>query len=89
MSFIVGLPMLQIIIFCVAIGHDPFDLKMAVSNHELNRTETMMTAAGFGSRLLDQSCAVSAGCNYTQLSCRYLGFLQSRRIVYVSGRVTA
>lgn len=79
MCFIVGLPVLQIIIFCLAIGHDPKDLRMAVCNHELNRT-----GSGPNGRLLDQSCPVTAGCNYTLLSCRYLEAMVQRRIQYVS-----
>lgn len=82
MLFIIGLPMMQIIIFCVAIGHDPFDIKLAVSNHELNRTETAIGA--LDGRLLDQTCTRSSGCNYTALSCRYLDFLERRGILYVS-----
>lgn len=35
MAFIIGLPCLQIILFCLAIGHDPKGLKLAVSDHEL------------------------------------------------------
>lgn len=37
MAFIIGLPCLQIILFCWAIGHDPKGLKLAVSDHELRR----------------------------------------------------
>lgn len=35
MAFIIGLPCLQIILFCWAIGHDPKGLKLAISDHEL------------------------------------------------------
>lgn len=37
MAFIIGLPCLQIILFCWAIGHDPKGLKLAISDHELAR----------------------------------------------------
>ena len=37
MAFIIGLPCLQIILFCWAIGHDPKGLKLAISDHELSR----------------------------------------------------
>ena len=36
MLFIIGLPVMQIILFCYAIGHDPKGLKIAVANYELD-----------------------------------------------------
>lgn len=77
MLFILGLPCLQIILFCWAIGHDPKGLKLAIANHELNNTDMGLT-------VIDQTCPVSAGCDYTLLSCRYLSFLKSRSVVHVS-----
>lgn len=71
MLFIIGLPCLQIILFCWAIGHDPRGLKIAVSNHELSQS-------GF------DDCPVIDGCNYTLLSCRYLNVLRRKEIVIVS-----
>lgn len=68
MAFIIGLPVAQIIIFCMAIGHDPVGLKMAVANHEL--TNDM---------ILNQECPVYTGCNYTYLSCRYLAYLKNNK----------
>lgn len=68
MAFIIGLPCLQIILFCLAIGHDPKGLKLAVSNHELNMTD---------------NCPVTEGCNYTLLSCRYLDILKQKEMVIV------
>lgn len=69
MAFIIGLPCLQIILFCWAIGHDPTGLKLAVANHELNSTD---------------ECPVTEGCNYTLLSCRYLNILKKKNVVIVS-----
>lgn len=71
MAFIIGLPCLQIILFCLAIGHDPKGLKLAVSNHELNRTN-------------DYDCPVTEGCNHTLLSCRYLNVLKKKDMIVVS-----
>lgn len=71
MAFIIGLPCLQIILFCWAIGHDPKGLRIAVSNHELD-----------GASLDD--CPISEGCNYTLLSCRYLDILKQKDMVIVS-----
>ncbi|XP_032592971.1 ABC transporter G family member 20 [Drosophila grimshawi] len=64
MLFIVGLPVLQILLFCYAIGHDPTGLKLAVANHEMS--EEM---------IMQQLCPVRSGCNQTMLSCRYLDML--------------
>lgn len=68
MAFIIGLPCLQIVLFCLAIGHDPTGLKLAVSNHELNST-------------LD--CPEIQGCNYTLLSCRYLNLLKRKNNIRI------
>lgn len=70
MLFIIGLPCLQIILFCWAIGHDPHGLKIAVSNHELQQS-------GFA------DCPTIDGCNYTLLSCRYLNVLRDKEIIIV------
>ncbi|XP_037950080.1 ABC transporter G family member 20 [Teleopsis dalmanni] len=64
MLFIVGLPVVQIILFCYAIGHDPVGLQLAVSNHEIS-----------ADMILNQSCPLREGCNQTMLSCRYLDIL--------------
>lgn len=69
MSFILGLPCFQIIMFFLAIGHDPKGLKLAVSNHELNTTD---------------NCPIINGCKHTLLSCRFLDILKQRDMVIVS-----
>lgn len=73
MAFIIGLPCLQIILFCWAIGHDPKGLKLAISNHEFNATSI-------------DDCPVIEGCNYTLLSCRYLNTLRQKDMIIVSAR---
>lgn len=73
MAFVIGLPVAQIILFCLAIGHDPTGLSIAVANHELS-----------DSLLLEQNCPIYKGCNYTMLSCRYLNFLKNRSVTVVS-----
>lgn len=74
MLFIVGLPVVQILLFCYAIGHDPTGLKVAVANHEM--TEEM---------IMQQFCPVHTGCNRTMLSCRYLDMLvKNKSMVVVS-----
>lgn len=72
MAFIIGLPVAQIILFCLAIGHDPTGLSIAVSNHELS-----------DSLLAQQKCPTIRGCNHTMLSCRYLEFLKNRSVTVV------
>lgn len=36
MLFIFALPVMQVILFCLAIGRDPTGLKMAIVNQEIN-----------------------------------------------------
>lgn len=38
MLFIFALPVMQVILFCLAIGRDPTGLKLAISNMEMNGT---------------------------------------------------
>ena len=64
MLFIFALPVMQVILFCLAIGRDPTNLKMAIVNGEMNTT--------FGS-----DCTFDSGCSFTNLSCRYLSHLNN------------
>jgi hypothetical protein len=73
MAFVIGLPVAQIILFCLAIGHDPTGLPIAVTNHELP-----------DNLLAQQECPIYDGCNYTLLSCRYLDYLKNRSVVVVN-----
>ncbi|XP_018804572.1 PREDICTED: ABC transporter G family member 20 [Bactrocera latifrons] len=72
MMFIVALPVVQIILFCYAIGHDPTGLKLAVANGELSEQMS-----------IDQFCPVFPGCNQTYLSCRYLDMLKKNKSMEV------
>lgn len=72
MAFIIGLPVIQIILFCVAVGHDPTGLKVAVANHELDSQQAIA-----------QMCPITKGCNQTYLSCRYLDYLISNKSMIV------
>uniref|UniRef100_A0A1B6J467 ABC transmembrane type-2 domain-containing protein n=2 Tax=Homalodisca liturata TaxID=320908 RepID=A0A1B6J467_9HEMI len=38
MMFIIGLPVMQIVLFCLSIGKDPRGLALAVVNHEINNS---------------------------------------------------
>lgn len=68
--FLIGLPMVQVILFCVAIGKDPVNLNIAVTNHELNTT--------------NESCEFIKGCNASKLSCNYISYLKKKQLNMVS-----
>lgn len=70
MLFIIGLPVVQIVLFCISIGKDPTGLRMAVVNHELNS--------------IVKHCMPIEGCNWTMLSCRFLQHLDKSRVDLVS-----
>ncbi|KAF2878619.1 hypothetical protein ILUMI_27552 [Ignelater luminosus] len=65
MLFIIALPVAQIVLFCLSIGHDPVNLPVAVVNYEANNSI---------------NCEQSLTCNTTQLSCSYLGYLEKRAL---------
>ncbi|XP_031632898.1 ABC transporter G family member 20 isoform X2 [Contarinia nasturtii] len=62
MLFIFALPVMQVILFCLAIGRDPTGLRLAIANMEMNDTI---------------HCPTQKGCNFENLSCRYLSHLNS------------
>lgn len=70
MLFIFALPVMQVILFCLAIGRDPTGLKLAVVNNEMNYTN-----------LTYQDCYYESGCKFSNLSCRYLNFLKNETII--------
>ncbi|CAG9760884.1 unnamed protein product [Ceutorhynchus assimilis] len=61
MLFIFALPVMQVILFCLAIGGDPKGLKLAIVNHEVGY---------FNQTYLD--CPYEVGCKFSNLSCRYI-----------------
>lgn len=69
MLFITGLPVVQIILFCLTIGHDPKGLHLAYVNDELNFTT---------------DCVPVEGCSYDLLSCQFLDSVRLREIILVS-----
>ncbi|XP_021960922.1 ABC transporter G family member 20 isoform X3 [Folsomia candida] len=60
MLFIFLLPAIQVILFCLAIGREPRDIRVGVINNE-------MSTLGL--------CDAPMGCSTANLSCRYLKFL--------------
>ncbi|XP_076265826.1 ABC-type transporter snustorr isoform X2 [Rhynchophorus ferrugineus] len=72
MLFIFALPVMQVILFCLAIGGDPRGLKLAIVNEEatyINKTF--------------QPCPFEFGCSATNLSCRYLHTVNTSTITKV------
>ncbi|XP_039314799.1 ABC transporter G family member 23 isoform X2 [Solenopsis invicta] len=67
MLFIFALPVMQVILFCLAIGRDPTGLKLAIVNHEMFYE--------------NMTCPVSTNCSFTHLSCRYLNFLDNETMI--------
>ncbi|XP_028899300.1 ABC transporter G family member 23 isoform X2 [Zeugodacus cucurbitae] len=60
MLFIFALPVMQVILFCLAIGRDPTGLNLAIVNSEMNDTNV---------------CHWENNCHFTNLACRYLSHL--------------
>ncbi|KAI5645573.1 ABC transporter domain-containing protein [Phthorimaea operculella] len=75
MVFILGLPISQMIFFCLAIGHYPVGLPIAVVNHELGPNST-------GPCHYEDICPQDPSTyewNLTLFSCEYLDFLSKRQ----------
>ncbi|XP_035721767.1 ABC transporter G family member 20-like isoform X1 [Vespa mandarinia] len=69
MAFIIGLPVIQIVLFCISIGKDPTGLKIAIINKELKNSTDM--------------CIPTFGCDTSQLSCRFLDHLKNRSVIFL------
>ncbi|XP_026494519.2 ABC transporter G family member 23 [Vanessa tameamea] len=67
MLFIFALPVMQVILFCLAIGRDPSGLRLAVVNDDVN--------------VIDGNCPYNASCSMKNLSCRYLANLKNQSII--------
>lgn len=70
MLFIFALPVMQVILFCLAIGRDPTGLHLAVVNNEMN-WET-------------KECPIYDNCTLSMFSCRYLNSLPKETVILVS-----
>ncbi|KAK3921289.1 ABC transporter G family member 23 [Frankliniella fusca] len=69
MAFVIGLPVLQICLFCFSIGRPPLGLHLAIVNNELNNWT--------------DPCHFNTNCTIEMLSCRYLAELQKYNVVEV------
>lgn len=67
MLFIFALPVMQVILFCLAIGRDPTGLHLAIVNQEMDWAT--------------KACPVLSNCSFTHLSCRYLNSLPNDTII--------
>ncbi|RVE45990.1 hypothetical protein evm_009332 [Chilo suppressalis] len=72
MLFIFVLPVMQVILFCLAIGRDPTELKLAIVNDD--------------AQLVNGECMFNSSCSMKNLSCRYLSHLtdHTRQIHYAN-----
>lgn len=77
MAFLLGLPLSQIILFCLAIGHFPRDIPIAVVDHEID--DKNMTLPCFYD---SKNCPMNPETyewNVTRFSCQYLDHLSRRQ----------
>lgn len=80
LAFLLGLPVSQMIFFCVAIGHYPVGLPIAVVNYEVNSTDTL---CDYNKNVCPQDPNTYEW-NLTRFSCEYLDFLSKRQSNLVS-----
>ncbi|KAH9634890.1 hypothetical protein HF086_017189 [Spodoptera exigua] len=75
LAFLLGLPVSQMIFFCVAIGHYPVGLPIAVVNYEVNSTDAL---CDYNKNVCPQDPNTYEW-NLTRFSCEYLDFLSKRQ----------
>lgn len=73
MLFIFALPVMQVILFCLAIGRDPTGLHLAVVNKEVQWDGPN-----------SMKCPIFDNCTLSMFSCRYLNALPKDTVVLVS-----
>ncbi|GBP06186.1 ABC transporter G family member 20 [Eumeta japonica] len=76
LAFIVGLPLSQIVLFCLAIGHYPVGLPIAVVNYEVGENDTTVKCH------FTDDCSQDPDTfeyNVTRFSCQYLDSLSKRQ----------
>lgn len=92
MLFVMGLPIFQIILFCLSIGKDPVGLHLAIVNEELERgvhncsyTPPRMYQKECENPGNDSVCPyVEYDCQVDRLSCQFLEVLTRRNQKLVS-----
>ncbi|XP_063369058.1 ABC transporter G family member 20-like [Cydia amplana] len=76
LAFIVVLPLSQMVLFCIAVGHDPQGLPMCVVNHELGENNTNTPCDW------DRKCPLDPETyewDLKRFSCQYLDFFAKRQ----------
>ncbi|XP_068625706.1 ABC transporter G family member 20 [Battus philenor] len=89
LAFIIGLPVSQMVLFCLAIGHNPIGLPFAVVNYELGPNSSM-TTCDYDKNYCPQD-PVTYEWNLTRFSCRFLDYLSKRQsnLIYYSTKEQA
>ena len=64
-------PVIQAVLFCLAIGQDPTSLKIAVVNEEIDPSQGRV-------------CTYNSSCIHHMLSCRFLRFVSNETIIQVN-----
>jgi len=80
MFFIIGFPLLEIILFFLAIGGDPQGLKLAVVDEELGNFTTCTQYSLFNS--ITPLLHTDITCDYRGLSCNYLNRINESKVRY-------
>ncbi|KAM3959841.1 LOW QUALITY PROTEIN: ABC transporter oskyddad [Aphomia sociella] len=75
LAFIIGLPVIQMTLFCLAVGHYPVGLPVAVVDYETNNN---MTLCDYNKDVCPQNKETYEW-NITLFSCRYLDFLKKKQ----------
>lgn len=68
--FVFFLPAIQSLLFCLCIGHNPFDLKMGIVNEEIDSSQ-------------ERTCNYTADCTLSMFSCRFLRFMSNETFIQV------
>lgn len=82
LTFIIGLPLSQMILFCLAIGHYPLELPIGVVNYEVGPNNTNVLCH-YNKNTCPQDPETWEW-NLTRFSCTYLDYLSKRQHNLVS-----
>ncbi|XP_038219569.1 ABC transporter G family member 20 [Zerene cesonia] len=76
LSFIIGLPLSQMVLFCLAIGHYPVGVPIGIVNYEIHNSSTVL--CDYPKNKCPQD-PTTYEWNLTRFSCQYLDFLSRRQ----------
>jgi hypothetical protein len=80
MFFIFGFPILEIVVFFLAIGGDPKGLKLAVVDEELGNFKNCMEYSLYNPT--EPIISANDTCDYHGLSCNYLNRINESKVRY-------